>query len=111
MSASPRQVLGDRCAVRDPELPGDAVRTRDELGDRVLDLDPPVQLEKEEVLALDHELHGARTQVADRAREADCGLDDSRPQSSADPGRRGLLEHLLMAALDRALTLEELRDV
>ncbi len=86
-----------------------ATRSRpvDELGHGVLDLDPRVQLEEEVLPSRDHELRGAGSAVADRGREADgCGPEcDS--QLVVDRCRRRLLEHLLVAALDRALTLPE----
>ena len=73
----------------------------------MLDLDPPVQLEEEEVAAVEHELRGARADVADRAGEADRGLAHPRAQLGVERDRRRLLEHLLVAALHRALALAE----
>src|SRR3954447_2130964 len=77
----------------------------------MLDLDPRVQLEEPEVAAVEHELGCARALVADRAREGDRGIAHSGPQLRVERRRRRLFEHLLVAALDRAVTLAERRDV
>ena len=73
----------------------------------MLDLDAPVQLEEEEVAAVEHELGRAGAPVADRARERDRRLAHRRAQLRVERGRGRLLEHLLVAALDRALALAE----
>ena len=54
-------VLGERqrLAGRDPDLLGDEVEPGHHLGDRVLDLEPGVHLEEEEVAVLVEELDGA----------------------------------------------------
>ena len=77
----------------------------------MLDLDPRVELEEPEVAAVEDELGGAGALVADRARERDRGVAHPRPQLGVERGRRRLLEHLLVAALDRAVALAERRDV
>ena len=82
-----------------------------ELGHRVLDLNPGIQLEEEEVAALEHELGRARADVADRAREALGGVAEARAQLCVDRGRRRLLEHLLVPPLDRAFPLAQRDDV
>ena len=78
------------------------------LGDRMLDLDPPVQLEEEEVAPLDDELGRSGADVADRLGEA---RPRHRSAARAAPGRgrgrRRLLEHLLVATLHRAVALAE----
>ena len=54
------------------------------------------------------ELGRARADVADRAREADRGVAQLlRAGAASRPGRRRFLEHLLVAALHRAVTLTE----
>ena len=65
-----RRPRRDRLADGDPDLVGDEVAAGHELGDRVLDLDPGVQLEEEELAARDEELGRAGAPVADRPREA-----------------------------------------
>ena len=76
----------------------------------MLDLDPPVQLEEVEVAAGEHELRRARARVADRAREGDGGAAHRGAQLGVERGGGGLLEHLLVAALDGAVALAERDD-
>ena len=73
----------------------------------MLDLDARVQLEEEEVAVREHELGRAGALVPDRVREGDGGVAHAAAQLGADRRRRRLLEHLLVAALDRALPLAE----
>ena len=73
----------------------------------MLDLDPPVQLEEEELAAAEHELGRSGAAVADRARERDRRLAHLGAQGCVERGGGRLLEHLLMAALDRALALAQ----
>src|SRR5207248_3079661 len=96
--------------LRDPQLGPDEVDAGDELGDRVLDLDAAVQLEEEEVAAVEHELGGARAAVADRLGEGDRGLAHPPPQLVVERDRGRLLEHLLVAPLHRAFALAERDD-
>src|SRR5262249_27724336 len=94
-------------AGRDPELLADDVDSRDELRHRMLDLDPGVELEEPEVAAVEHELGCARALVADRAGESDGRTAHRGPQRRIERRRRRLFEHLLVAALDRAVALAE----
>ena len=96
---------------RDPELLRDEVEAGDELGDRVLDLDPPVQLEEEELAAVDDELDRSRAPVADRAAKRDGRLVQGVTHGRGESRRRRLLEDLLVAALNRAVALPEGDDV
>src|SRR5207244_8575787 len=48
---------------------------------------------------------------ADRRRERPRGVVDARPRRWVERGRRRLLEHLLVAALDRAVALAEHDDL
>ena len=58
---------GPALVRRDPDLVGDEVTTGDELGHRVLDLQPSVHLEeRERATIVEEELAGARAFVADR---------------------------------------------
>ena len=79
----------ERLAVRDVELQRDEVAAGHRLGDRVLDLDPAVDLE-EEVLAgvdVEDELDRPEVAVADRARERDAPPRSGRCASpGASPG-------------------------
>ena len=91
----------------DAELLANEVDPGHELGYRMLDLDAAVQLEQVEVAAVQHELDRAGAPVADRPPEGDRRLAHPRPQLAVEGGGGRLLEHLLVAALDRALTLAE----
>jgi len=77
----------------------------------MLDLDPGIELEEPEIAAVQHELGSACALVADRAREGDRRIAHPRPQPWVERGRRRLLEHLLVPALDRAVSLAERHDV
>src|SRR5262245_60176699 len=92
---------------RDAQLLGDEIQPGDELRDGMLDLDAAVQLEEEEVAAVEHELGGARARVADRARESHGRGAHLRTEPRVERRRRGLLEDLLVPPLDRALALAE----
>ena len=97
-------------ALGDPQLLLDEVEAGHRLGDRMLDLDPAVQLEEVELAALEDELGRARADVPDRTSEANGGLAHPRSELRVERHRRRLLEHLLVAALHRALALAEARD-
>ena len=99
-----------RLSVGDAELLGDEVEARDRLGHRVLDLDAAVQLEEEEVVAVEDELDRAGAAVADRPAEGDRRLVERRAQRGREAGRGRLLEHLLMAPLDGAVALADRDD-
>ena len=77
----------------------------------MLDLDSAVQLQEPEVAAVEHELGRACAPVADRPRERDRRVAHLHAERRVERGRRRLLEHLLVAALDRALPLAERDDV
>ena len=62
------------------------VHSGDQLGDRMLDLDAPVQLEEPEVASVDHELGGARAHIADRLRERDGGVSQCCAEPFVDDG-------------------------
>ena len=96
----------------DLHLRADEIDAGDDLGDRVLDLDPGVHL---------HEVVGAvgreqafdrpRRAVAGRARGVDADLPDAVAQLVRHAGGRRLLDQLLVAALDRAVALAQVDDV
>ena len=98
-------------AAGDPQLLLDEIDAADELCDRMLDLDAPVELKKPEVATVDHELGGAGTRVADLMRESHRRVSHSLAQVVVERGRRRLLEHLLVAPLDRAFPLAEGYDL
>ena len=100
-----------RLARGDADLPFDEVDARDHFGDRVLDLQPGVHLEEEEVTVLVDELHRAGVVVADGLRRLDCCLTHGVLDAVQQPGRRRLLDQLLMAPLGRAVTRRDPHDV
>ena len=74
----------------------------------MLDLQARVHLEKVEgAVAVEQELDGAGVAVADRLRSEHRGLAHAPPQVGIDHRRGGLLEHLLVSALKRALALAQ----
>jgi len=98
-------------ACRDPQLLLDEVEARDGLGDRVLDLEPRVDLEEVERAALvEQELGRAGIDVARRAREADRRVAHRGAEVVVDRGGRRLLDQLLVTPLDRAFALPEVDD-
>jgi hypothetical protein len=94
--------------LRDGELHLDQVDAVHELGDRVLDLEPGVHLQEEEPVELRvvEELDRAGTAVVDRAGGLAGSVVEGAPGRSAGAARR-LLDHLLVAALERAVALAE----
>ena len=99
-----------RSCVRSSGLAGgdqdhllDEVDAGDQLGYRVLDLQPRVHLEEIEALVLPRdELDGAGRIVADRLGQRDGLLAHFPPRRLVEQRRGGLLDDLLVAALDRA---------
>ena len=102
----------ERFAGRDPELVRDEVATRDELRDGVLDLEPRVHLEERERAAVvEQELAGPGAHVADRARQRQRRFAHRSAKRRRRPRGGRLLEHLLVAPLDRAVALAEVDAV
>ncbi len=83
----------------------------------MLDLQTRVHLDEvpgrigRELAALDQELDRPRALVADGPRAGDGRLRHLRPQPGRHARRRRLLDHLLVAPLQRAVALEEMHDV
>ena len=101
-----------RFARGDAELVGDQVAARRELGDRVLDLEPRVHLEeRERASVVQQELAGPGAHIADGAREREGRFAHRSAQRGVDGGGGRLLEHLLVAPLDRAVALAEVDAV
>ena len=109
--AARRRRLGvEAAAVGDVQLQRDEVEAGGGLGDRVLDLQPGVHLEEEEVAAVvGHELDGARAGVADRGRRQPCRVEQLVPhaRSAFDERRRRLFDDLLVAPLDGAFAFAD----
>src|SRR6056297_1014453 len=93
------------------QLPFDQVQARDALGHRVLHLQPRIHLEEIEALFVDQEFHGACTDVIDRLRRLDRGVQELLPDSGIQPGRRRFLDHLLVSSLAGAVALEKVHDI
>src|SRR5690606_12781233 len=73
---------------------------------RVLDLQPGIHFHEIEVTpGVQQKLQGSGADVADRPRGANCCLAHGLAQWRLQPGGGGLLQHLLMAALDGAVPL------
>ena len=88
------------------------VEAGDHLRDRVLHLEPGVHLEEEGLaLSVHQELEGAGVAVAGASGQGHRHLPHARAQLCAHERRRALLEHLLVAPLQRALPLEEVDGV
>ena len=92
------------------------VDARDLLGHRVLHLQPRVGLDEREwprvaaIRGIDEEFEGAEVGVAFVMSEAYRGIDDGVSHVDGQPGRGCHLDDLLMATLDAALALAEVRD-
>ena len=99
----------ERPAGGDLELPAHEVDARDQLRDRVLDLDARVHLEEvPAAVGREQELGGAGADVADRVGEAQRRDAELAAELAADAGRGRLLDHLLVAALHRAVALAQM---
>ncbi len=99
-----------RLARRDAQLPFDQIETGDQLGHPMLDLKPRVHLEEvERPVGADQELDRARAEVIDRAGQRHRRLGEPRAQPRGHGGR--LLDHLLVATLNRAVAFEQMNDV
>jgi hypothetical protein len=96
-------------ALRHGDLLGDQVEPEDRLGHGVLDLDARVHLQEVEgvALALDQELHRAEPAVGEVPAERQRRLLHPLAQALVQAGRRRLLDQLLVAPLDRAVTVAE----
>ena len=101
-----------RLAPGDTDLPGDQVQAGDGLGDRVLHLQAGVHLHEEELATrVQQEFHGAGADIADGLGGLHRRFAHGAAQRRGHAGRRGFLDHLLVAALDRAVALVEVQAV
>ena len=106
----------DQVDVRAGDAGGPLLRGgahHDRLGDRVLDLEPGVHLQEVDLArrVVEQELDGAGVLVAHVRGQRDRRLGHGPPHLRGDRRGRGLLEHLLVAALRGAVALEEVHDV
>ena len=98
-------------ACGDADLLGDDVDARDEFGHRVLDLHAGVHLDEVELAVFIEEFERAGAAVADAAAGLDAPVPELFDELARDAGRGRLLEHLLVAALHRAVALAEIDGV
>ncbi|GFN06092.1 hypothetical protein Smic_46480 [Streptomyces microflavus] len=90
--------------LRDPQLQGDQVHPEHGLRHRVFDLEAGVHLQEvRPPLGGDEELHGPRPPVADRPSSRHGRIVQPGAQALVQTGCRGLLDDLLVAALERAV--------
>ena len=102
----------ERLAVGDAELLAHEVDAGDLLGDRVLDLQAGVDLEEGDVaVGADEELAGAGADVAGRAQDRLGRPEQLGVLLVGEEGGRGLLDELLVAALQRAVARGDDDDV
>ena len=97
----------ERLAARHAELPLHDVDAVHLLGHRMLDLEPRVDLEEVDLATVHQHLDGARSDVPDRAGEADRRFEESPAHFRREIGRGRLLHHLLVPSLRRAVALAE----
>jgi hypothetical protein len=107
---------GQRLARGHAQLPFDEVQAGDGLGHGVLHLQPRVHLHEEEVhlaafALLDDELHGARAHVVHGARRSHRGIAHLLAHGFGHAGRGRFFQYLLVAALHRAVALEQVHVV
>ena len=109
-------VLGERqlLAGAHPQLPLDQVQPGDRLGDRMFHLQAGIHLHEEELVGPvggDDELHSAGADVVDAAGGVAGRGPDPRARLGVKQRRRRLLDDLLVAPLQAALTLTEMHHV
>ena len=105
--------VGQRRAARDAQLRLDQVDAGHLLGDGVLDLQAWVGLDEGEVALvplIDQKLEGAQAQVVDGGGHAHGRGGDPIARRVAQPGAGRQLDDLLVAALQAALALAQVRD-
>ena len=113
MTLCPDLVLAQRqrLAGGDADLPFDEIEPGHRLGHRMLDLQPRIHLNEIKAFFRRHEFDGAGAGIVDRPRRGDPRLSHRPPPRRVEPGRRRLFNHLLMAALDRTVALEQVDRV
>lgn len=92
-----------RGPFRDPDLFRHQVEAEHGLGDRVFDLEAGVHLQEVRPAVGDQELDRARTHVVHRAGGTDRQVVQLSGEFVGQAGGRGLLDHLLVAALEGAV--------
>src|SRR5258708_3468388 len=95
----------------DADLLAHDVDAADRLGDRMLDLQPRVHLDEEELALLEEEFERAGAAIAELAHRVGRDLAEAAALLGVERGRGRLLEQLLVRALQRAVALAEMDDV
>src|SRR5258706_1599349 len=98
-------------ARRDAKLLLHQVDTRDQLGDRMLDLDARVHLDEVELAFLEEKLERPGAAIFDLATRFDRALADAREQARRDVRCWRLLDDFLVPPLHRAVPLEQINRV
>ncbi len=103
----------ERGTAGDEDLALDQIDPGDHFRDRVLDLDPRVDLDEGEVVGVgvDEELDRAGVVVPAVAAELDGGVADRLSELRIETRGRGNLDDLLMPSLDGAIPLEQVNQV
>jgi hypothetical protein len=96
-------------ALGESEHPLDQVDSVDRLGDRMLHLQPGVDLQERRLLTgrVIDVLDGSGGAVADGGTERGGRFGEPGPDGVGEAGRRGLLQHLLVAPLQRAVAVAQ----
>src|SRR5262245_58392077 len=99
-----------RFAGRDRNLQLNQIEAGNRFGNRVLDLEPHVELQKIELrvvsTAFDEKLHRAGVDVASFTRHGNCSLSEPLPNIRCEVRGRRLFDDFLISALERTVALE-----
>ena len=103
----------DPAALGDADLRLDDIEAGNDLGDRVLDLDARVDLDEVEGagVGIHQELDRASADIVRGAADLERRLAQGRTALLVEVGSGGALDHLLVAALDGAVALEQVDQV
>src|SRR5207245_3625712 len=91
----------------DPDLLPHQVHAGHHFRDRMLDLEPGVHLVERETAVVEQELDRARIAITEATQSPHRSIDQAGTKASSHRRRWGLLDELLMTALDAALPLDE----
>src|ERR1051325_7826240 len=102
--------IAQRPALRDEDLRLDQIVAGDLLGDSVLDLNARIDLDEVELAGIDieEELDGGRVVDAGGPADGEGGVPERLADLVVEVRRRRQFDDLLMAALQRAVALEEM---
>ena len=105
--------IADMPAFGDMDLRLDDIDAGDDLGDRMLDLNARIDLDEIEFAGIDihQEFDRAGIAIICRAADRQRRVAECLAVGIAQIRRRGALDHLLVAALDRAVALEQMHEI